>query len=271
MLFNYFFLNEKYKVSRLKKNLDLKEDCVVMGNGPGLFSFIQNSFSFFSDKDIYAVNDFSLSPSFDVVKPNFYVIIDPAYWFPDRLNLQKKKCLENILNVTWKINLIFPIDAKSNCHKIFCNHEFISVYYFSNIAIGNINNLFFLNRFGLFNPYLQNVLAYALFLSLNNKSKNIYLVGAEHSWLKNLIVDDHNIVCASIEYFYEEKKAHEPFLTWYGENYKLHDLLFDFGKTFRTYHELFVYSKSLNSNVFNISKDSYIDAFDKSKIGLYEK
>lgn len=266
MIFSYFVQEKKFKISQIKKNNSIRKDCVVLGNGPSLKMVLQNNDSFFSSKDIYVVNDFSLSPYFSFLKPNFYVIIDPAYWFPDRLSELKRKSLLNISNVTWRINLILPIDAKRNLHNLFVTNSLISIFYFPNVFFCNFSNFPIFYKSSFFNPRIQNVLVYTLFLAINNNHKNIFLLGAEHSWLNALFVNDENVVCAIDNHFYENRVKLEPYLTCFGEKYKLHELLYDFGKMFQGYHELEVYSKRLNVSIFNCSKDSFIDAFVRKSI-----
>ncbi len=263
MILNYFTLNRNQKISNLRRISHFENDSIVLGNGPSLKKILESKIDFLSNKDLYVVNDFSLSPYFNTIKPNFYVIVDPAYWFPDKLNESKKSTLFNISNVSWKINLILPIDAKRNLHSWFNNNSFINIYYFPNLFFRDFSNLPFFYKSCLFNPRIQNVLVYALFVAINNSHKNIYLLGAEHSWFNNLHVDESNTVCALDEHFYESDVKIEPYLTWYGEKYKLHQLLFDFGRMFRGYHELDAYSKRRGAKIVNLTKNSFIDAFDK--------
>lgn len=263
MILKFIFQDQKFKINKLNNKCIPKDSSVVIGNGPSLTYSLENHIDFFVNKDLYVVNDFSLSPFFTILKPEFYVLIDPAYWFPDKLCDSKKACLENLFNVDWKMNLILPIDANKSFHSRFFNHPNVNIYYFPNIYIGNLSNLPFLYHHNFFNPQIQNVLVYTIFLSINNNNKAIFLLGAEHSWFNNLHVDESNTVCALDEHFYESDVKIEPYLTWYGEKYKLHQLLFDFGRMFRGYHELEAYSKRRGAKIVNLTKKSFIDAFDK--------
>ena len=265
-LFKYLFYN-KHKVSKMKCH-NLNHDIYVIGNGPSLNKILVNNVNHFFGKELYVVNDFSLSNFYVKLKPSNYILVDPAYWSGQLNDPFKKETLENIrLKTNWPLNLIFPINAKGLINDFFNSNINISVYYFSNVSFNansNSNIIFYwLYRRNLLNPHIQNVLVYALFLAINRNCKRIYLLGAEHSWIKNLVVDQNNFVCTIDDHFYSIENKMKPFLTYCGAPYKIHQLLNDFSKMFLGYHLISEYAKFANCEIFNLSCDSYIDSFIK--------
>jgi hypothetical protein len=261
----YLLLNKRYKISSLQKKNKFTDNCVIIGNGPSLGEMFENKLIFFQNKDLYVVNNFSLSDYFFILKPKFYIIIDPAFWNPIFFD-NHKNTIDNINKSNWGINLILPIDAKFHLNTKFINNEKINIYYFSNISFDSMIKLNFLYTNNILNPHSQNVLVYTLFLAINNKHKCIYLTGSEHSWLNTLMVNNMNIVCAIDKHFYESDVKLLPYLTCYGKPYKLHDLLNDFAKMFKGYHEILAYSHKCDCKIFNLTNNSFIDAFDRKNI-----
>ena len=50
-------------------------------------------------------------------------------------------------------------------------------------------------------PFSQNVLVAAIYISLNLGYKNIYLLGADHSWAHDVSVNDDNQLCLNDRHF----------------------------------------------------------------------
>jgi hypothetical protein len=268
-LFHFFLLKKKNKINSISRNKE-RNECIVIGNGPSLNQSLVNNLLFFNNKELIVVNDFSLSDHYTKLKPSNYVIIDPAYWNFDLLLDSKKIALQNIRNNTdWNLNLILPIEAKKTMQHYFQENYFINILYFPNVYIRtnrfeNLKYHFFKNYF--VNPLVQNVLVYSLFHAINLKFKRIYLTGSEHSWLKTLVVNNENDVCSVDNHFYSINNESKPFLTCFGEKYKLHELLNDFSKMFYGYYEISKYAKYCNCEIINLCEESYIDSFKKMNL-----
>jgi hypothetical protein len=101
-------------------------------------------------------------------------------------------------------------------------------------------------------------------ISINLGYKNIYLFGADHSWLKDIHVDENNLVLLTQKHFYNEKSARPKPMTNTGKGVrKLHEVLKKFQITFKNYFLIEEYSRKKNSLIFNSTKNSYIDAFER--------
>ena len=95
--------------------------------------------------------------------------------------------------------------------------------------------------------------------------KEIYLLGAEHSWLQDLCVKEDNLLYIRHRHFSGETELapmHKaaPKNT---ETFKVHELLEAFRRTFRSYWLLKEYASFRGAVVYNATPDSYIDAFER--------
>ena len=86
----------------------------------------------------------------------------------------------------------------------------------------------------------------------------------EHSWLESLSVDKNNNILLENKHFYDKKEVkREEFKKWNGDKYKLHEVLYDFGRMFESYWEIRDYIRDKNIEIINKSPNSFIDAFKK--------
>jgi hypothetical protein len=126
-------------------------------------------------------------------------------------------------------------------------------------------------------PRPHNVLIPSLILSINMKFSNIYVCGADHSWLKEIYVDNENEVLLSQKHFYDKQAQKQsdyrdmavPQPMYHGgsnNKRKLHEVLEKFYYTFRSYWKIKSLAESQAVKIYNITPISYIDAFDRLDI-----
>jgi hypothetical protein len=101
-----------------------------------------------------------------------------------------------------------------------------------------------------------NVLNAAIFVALNVGYKKLYLYGADHSWLKDLFVDQDNNICSYQNHFYDDNKI--PYKMAKGSLKLGIQGIID---AFESYEILENYSKSINATIINKTQGSYIDIF----------
>jgi hypothetical protein len=146
--------------------------------------------------------------------------------------------------------------SNKDIHVCFYNHTIIQ-------SSQVINNFFYSKH--LATPVLQNIIGASIFSALNLGFKKIYLLGVEHGWTKDIIVDKNNVVSLKHAYFWGEQDA-MPMYDGQGMNYTIGKLLIDFGLMFTGYNILEEYSKYKQSKIVNLTNGSYIDAFYRSSI-----
>lgn len=250
-----------------------KQDIIILGNGPSLKEYVKNNLQTLKETDTFAVNKFCITSEFSWVKPKYYLLIDPAFYINKNvsikfLNLQKQIFDSFVQKVDWDMTLFIPVltDMKDDWTDLTIRNKHIKIIYVnSNDATGFRSIVFTLYKYNFAMPNPQNVLVGAIFLSLNMGYKNIYLLGAEHSWTEDLRVNNRNQLYICNKHYYGE----EDTIFYKGieqkEIWKMHEILLAWSKTFMSYFILRDYAKTINANIYNLTEDSYIDAFPKAK------
>lgn len=271
-----FILNFKLKS---KKNHSL----IVLGNGPSLNETLGQK-EFLVDKELLCVNYFGRTDDYEKLQPSYYVITSLEYFFreeKEEFAVERKNTLEDIAKkTTWSLILFLPAKAKTKSHwkKIFKNNPNISIFYFNTTPVSGFNfftNFCYKNNFGMPRPH--NVLIPSLVLATNIQFSNIYICGADHSWLKELSVDSNNDVLLSQKHFYDNREKKPPNYKdmshakpmYHGgstKTRKLHEILEKFYYTFRSYWKIKDYASSRNIKIYNITPESFIDAFERLDI-----
>jgi hypothetical protein len=105
-------------------------------------------------------------------------------------------------------------------------------------------------------PCPLNVTNAAIFLMINMRYQDIYLLGADHSWLKEVHVSEQNEVIMGYEHFYGDT-------SYYKIDSTLSQWLKTEVKTFESHDMLQRYAVSCDVNVYNSTKGSFIDAYSR--------
>ncbi len=257
-------------VSKLPSKLN--DSCVILGNGPSLETSIQAAKQTLSKSDLICVNFFPLTHLFEELKPRFFVACDSVFW-DKRVSqdlVQRSEQMFDRINekVDWEFYLFMPRTAKNKGDwqkRISANKNIRIIYY--NLTpiegIPAISYLLFKLKMGIPRPH--NVLIPSLFHGINLTYSNIYLLGAEHSWLNEIAVDEGNNVYVQIPHFYN-KKNNSQIKKNNHENMRLHEVLHTFMVTFKGYHDLQAYSKTKNVSIYNVTPNSFIDAFERKDL-----
>lgn len=260
------------------------DECVILGNGPSLKGFLANHEVFLKNKKLVCVNFFARTDLFEKLQPSYYVITSPEYfkgekksnWIADR-----NHTFEVLAEKTkWPLQFIVPNLARSEKEwkKYFKGHEHIKIVYFNNTPIEgfkSLNHFFFKKNLGMPRPH--NVLIPSIFVALNMRYKKVYVAGADHSWTKEIFVDDNNQVLIGQKHFYddqvkndkEDKNKPTPKPMYKGgskETRKLHEVLIKFVHSFQAYWHLREYADSRDTEIINVTKDSFIDAFKRQEL-----
>lgn len=283
------FIILKNKFKNRNKQLETKElvstigditptcdKLVVIGNGPSLNDSIKKQKNAIIANDCVVVNQFCKTDYYTELKPKFYLLADPAYFgtidnYTNRLKNIVHGLIESIVNkTTWDINLIVPSFARDSefINAVKKNH-YIHVYFYNttNDVVPNSSQMKYEawdhNQIA---PPAQTCLNTCVWLGVFLRYKQIYLIGADTTWIENLHVDQEtNEVYTIDSHFYGTKRV-----TLYSDEegktpQKLHDELNCISRALSQYWELKYYSDYAGVKVFNASKYSLIDAFERKK------
>jgi hypothetical protein len=262
------------KWSRKKiKPIHRNENLYVLANGPSLNADMEEiGADFFVGKQNLVVNYFAFSPVYEKIKPTHYVI-SAVELFQDEPSITLKDSndrlyLELEKKTDWEIILYAPMPAKNykNWKKILSNSNIKVHYYNITVAEGSqwFVNWVLKHQFGM--TRLQNVLVAALTLSILSGYKNVYLLGVDHSWLKEISVTSENDVLINQPHFYEKNTKALKMIKNNTETRKLHEILYKFYYSFKSYFVLKNFADKNGVQIYNLTSGSYIDAFERKPI-----
>jgi hypothetical protein len=268
-LIKVLLLSSCFTTPKAKKT---NKSCVILGNSPSLKETIEKNKNFIEDKDLFAVNFFWKSELFTEVTPENYVIVSTNYWSKGKIdqNDEGRKATFNEIarKTTWKMNLFVPVVAKKHTEwkSELIKNSNISIHYFNVTPVEGyrwFSHCLFNHFLGMPRPH--NVIIPSLLFAINMKYESVYIFGAEHSWMKDIYVADDNKVYLTQKHFYDSKipKAEVMYHGTSNEERTLGEMLMKFVYTFNSYFILNDYAKSKGVKIFNATKDSYIDAFER--------
>lgn len=264
------------KRRELKNRIFIDDSCnkssriFIMGNGPSF----KNELSIFEQEmlkaDMMAVNGFSLSDDFERLQPSCYIIIDPNFVRED--NPVTSKMLAAIRDKTkWPMKLYMGCDRVSvlRFSNFFANHPYVTLSPISLLSVeGGKDFCHRQYKSQRAMPRPQNVLNAALMVAVHRKYKQIYLMGADHSWLNNLMVNQQNQLCVKDVHFYDAKHqevTYTPLKDSQGNPYTIVSELQSFMYAFEAYYKIrdYVKEQQLDVQIYNLTKQSFIDVFEK--------
>lgn len=256
-----WFNNDFKKSSKKSKNL------CVLGNGPSL-SFVADQFEQFNNVDFCVVNNSILTDVFWKIKPKIYSFTDRDYHQLDREDI--KNVRSKILEIDWPIAICIPYHYPKwfaqHCQK----NANVKVYRYNTSPWIPELKIFkslrmYLYAHGLCAPNCSNVVVSAIYSSILLGYKNIYLLGVEHSWMRDVRVNEKNEVVLIDKHYYGEKER--VWVDYDGNPIKITDLCESLSSTFHSYYDLEEFSKYIGDvKIINCTKGSYIDAFQRGEI-----
>lgn len=255
--------------------------CVVLGNGPSLKDAMPLAIDALSKTDTLCVNYFAQTEFYSKIKPKYYIIAGPELFdtnMPDEFVKCGVKIFTEISQKTsWPLVLILPINAKKfkPWQNLIKSNKHIQIHYINITSIegfGFFKKLCFNLKLGLPRPH--NVLIPAIFSLIHVGYKEIWLLGADHSWLKDIHVTENNEVFLTHRHFYAEEPSGQSTRKMHnltGGTRLLHEMLEKFYYSFRSYFEIRDYAYHRDIKIFNATKESYIDAFPRRAINDLNK
>jgi len=266
------FLTKFSFIGKIKKK-ESNSNLLILGNGPSLKSDIENNLEIIRKFDLLAVNYFATTDYFSTLKPQYYSIAAPEMFKnnsnPEILKNSKQLFKDIAKKTNWPMTLFIPAIAyKANeWKKIILENKNIDIVYFNNTPINGFKWFkYFLwkNNYGMPRPH--NVLIPSLIISINLKYNNIYINGADHSWLKEISVNNQNEALINQKHFYDYNSSTPKPMHKGGKGQrKLHEILEKFYFTFKSYHEINEFANSQDIKIINLTEGSFIDAFKREK------
>lgn len=248
-------------------------DLLILGNGPSLGDTLADRPNFTMGPDCMAVNQMVLTGDFEQWKPSSYVLLDIGF-FKDATIPRVREITDQLIaaflkKTTWPIRLFLPAEGRgSRLHReISAKQPLIKCVFFNRT---NVEGLPFFThwayRRNLGMPKPQNVLVACLMIGICLGYDRLILVGADHSWLENIRIDENNRLISLEKHFYDPNNKGKPTPKEHPDTLQplfLHDYLKDLSRTFSSYHDIRRFGEQQFVQILNGSKVSYIDAFDR--------
>ena len=238
----------------------------ILGNGPSLADVdFQNL-----KGDLMAVNNFAFSEKYQETKPLYYIINAPEFWMEnvdDEYKSGRKNLTDALVKKTdWNVNFLVPVEAKNSgfTNDLMANNN-LSIFYYNITSIEGfsvVTSSFYNNKLGMPRPH--NVLIPSIMNGIWMGYNSIFIHGADHSWLKDIYVSQDNKVFLTQKHFYDFHSAKPEVMKKLGKGQrKMHEILEKFVLTFKGYHEINEFANRKKIKIFNCTKDSFIDAFER--------
>lgn len=261
-VFLFSSLNTAIGMKKREKRMPSK-DCLILGNGPSLANSLKSVLEKIKDYDVVAVNHFCENKEFHEVKPKYYVLADPAFFDPNPKEeriAKEQECLKKGFDkVNWDMILFLPSINRESFLVKEINNRNIEICFYNLTPVNGIKSIrhwLYKNDLGM--PQAMNVLCASIFLMTNLKYKNIYLLGADHSWLDSFFVNENNELILSDRHFYgtDQIKRNTSISVWLNK----------ISVCFLIHEFLSEYAQYRGVNVWNATKHSYIDAYVRKEL-----
>jgi len=244
---------------------DTGRGIIIMGNGPSLADDIALHADALAQGPAMAVNFAANAPEFSRLRPAYYIIIDP-HFFSGKADHNLQKLWSGISAVDWPMTLIVPRKEASRLPQSVRDNECVAVARVNPVAVEGwhwLESAAYSSGMGM--PRPRNVLIPAIMAAVVMGYREIYLCGADHSWLKTISVDDDNCVVSIQPHFYKDderelKRQRRDYM-----KYPLHQILESFSIAFASYHRMQRFARGKGISIYNATPGSYIDAFERKR------
>jgi hypothetical protein len=251
-----------------------KKKCVILGNGPSLSASVQQYREKLAECALMGVNYLPVSDLYTELKPE-YLMLAPIEFYRTHVDelykIQRKELFDAIREkTTWPLHIFMPVEARkfSEWKEAIASNTNLRIHYFNNTPVEGFRwfrHLFFSSGSGMPRPH--NVIGPSLMMAIRAGYKEIFLLGADHSWLPEISVDEENNVLVRHQHFYDREQMKGIVMPKAGLGKRpLHDVLYKFLHTFQTYHLIGKYSNSKGCRIVNATPGSFIDAFVKDNL-----
>lgn len=238
---------------------------VILANGPSLRKTIADNIGRLVDMPTMAVNFAALADEFFQIKPGRYILADPHFF--ERGDDKNVAALWNRLaSVDWPMTLYVDIRRRGRVRHMAALPPNVRVEGFNAVGVEGWQWLeAAAYGSGLAMPRPRNVLIPAIMTGIAAGFREIYIAGADHSWLQSIWVTEQNEVVSVQPHFYKEDEDEKKRVVNEYRSYRLHQILESFRIAFESYHRIERYARRVGVRIYNSTPGSYIDAFERKQ------
>lgn len=244
----------------------------LLANGPSLSKDIERHSDEMGHADKMAVNFMAIDEKFAMLKPNLYLLCDPAYFAPDD-KLEDGLCakihkLRQVMAdvVSWKMELIIPYSARGGAWEslMTANKNISILHYWDGVQFLEFADDFsgwMRNRYG---PPAETVMNAAVYLGIFWRYPQIVLLGADTSFHAMIHVEqDTNRLYKLDEHFYGVEKRYLYDDSRHAAPSRMSAQLRSVLIVFQWYDKLRAFADWAGVKIVNASSFSWIDAFER--------
>ena len=245
----------------------------ILCTGISLRNDIAQKINALKEENVFVMNQFVLSDLFAKIKPMYYIIADPIYWIKKvsekEMGIRDQVINGLIENITWDVYLFIPYLAfKSKQMETLKTNPHIKIIKYSTISLNGyrfFRNWLYRKNIGMPSP--QSVLHAAILTALNSGYKNIHILGADHTWIKQLSVGYDNLIYNEDNHFYDKEKAKKvPIVDGDNKDWTIEMWMMNMVKIFRSHYILKDYANYLGANIYNLTSDTLLDVYERKRL-----
>ena len=238
------------------------KEAFVLGNGPSMKEALEKDrlLNEILTGDVIVMNRFANSNYFRLVKPRYYILLDPIFYDDKHLreDVADRKMFLSMNDIDWDMTLFLVNGHNDSMLKSLLTNPHIYIVKYNGtrfVGFHWLQNLIYRCNMGI--PSTRNVLIPAIQLMINIGYKELYLYGAEFSWTKTIDVDPkNNKVFMNDRHFYNKEDIHYYEKGWY--KWYLEAIIDMLGGM----DQLTKYALSRKVRIINRTKGSFVDAFE---------
>lgn len=248
---------------------------LILGNGPSLAEQMPRLIEqqAWERGDIMAVNFFSTSEEFVVLKPKYYVLSDPQF-FRKAGQTEHTAAMYKALaeRVSWPMTLYvqyYNPEKIDYAAAVGHNPNIRIVKFHTTLFRGFRSVEFWCYRRGLGSGNFGTVVQNGEFVAMLLGYRTIELYGVDHTLLEGLMVDDDNRLCRVQSHYYDSAPAEpKPIFvnaTTPPRPYTMHTYLAETAELFRGHEVLAEYARTQGVKILNRTPGSMIDAYERCR------
>lgn len=256
--------------SRLRLALPPREakgrELIILGNGPSFKELIEEHRDFWTNRSCLMVNFSGCSDWFEVVRPRYYLVADPLFWE----DAEKCERLFGALaeKCSWPMALFMPVKAFKlrRWQELVADNPHLTIYPHNTVPVEgctSFTHYAYAKGWGVPRPH--NVLIPSIAVGVRMGFEQIYLAGAEHSWVHDVGISEENRVVMNFRHFYDQGKPDAREMAQYAE-VPFYQFLYHQYVVFRAYFQLRDFAGVMKCRIRNITPGSFIDAFERQKL-----
>ena len=247
----------------------------ILANGPSLKEFLSNYDNYKDDRcEYFVMNDFVNDKLFKVMRPRFYVLSDPMFFFETKRKERGIGVIKSLRdNVNWHMYLFVSIVyKKSEYLKLLQDNRNIAIVYYHEAGfpqydgIEKERNYFYSKGFG--NGEYGTVVLHAIYVAITLHAEKVELYRVDHSYFTGLCVNEDNIPCYEYKNSFVEDVELKPIEYHYNNKRAYYDMalyVLSIGKIFRGHLYMASYADYMGTSILNCTKGSLIDAYPRNK------